>query len=97
MAGYHTFPRPVKPELISVGDMIEAVYPEDGGITIRKRGTVHKIDVYAGTRLFLTREGAAIFQYAPGRRAPVKIMLLAREPATNEPLSMFDDLLELRA
>lgn len=92
----HTLPRPIKPELIDVGDTVEAIYPEDGGLTLRKRGTVSKIDTYVGSRLFLTAEGACIFRYSPGTTSPVKVILIARGPVPSEPLSMFDELLNTR-
>lgn len=84
------FPRPIQPELIVVGDEIEAEYPSDGGITVTKRGTVARIDAHAGARHLVTPQGAVLAVYHPGFSTGVKFTLNMRT-YQHDTLSMFDD------
>lgn len=84
------FPRPIQPELIVVGDEIEAEYPSDGGITVTKRGTVARIDAHAGARHLVTEQGAVLAVWSPGFSSRIKFSLIMRE-YQHETLSLFDD------
>lgn len=83
----------IKPELIDEGDIIEVQYPDDGGITIIKRGVVAYIERHAGMRHFLTQQGAVIARHRIGERAKLKFSLIARIAPNNEMLEMFADRL----
>lgn len=88
-------PRNIAPELIAVGDTISITYPEDGGITSIKRGMVASIQVHGALRNLCTMEGSVLGVYAPGLNiGRVVFTLLDRPAASQEPLSLFDDVLE---
>lgn len=84
------FPRPIQPELIMVGDEIEAEYPSDGGITVTKRGTVARIDAHAGARHLVTEQGAVLAVWSLGFSSSIKFSLIMRD-YQHESLSLFDD------
>lgn len=63
------------------GDTIEVEYPEDGGITMLKRGIVSYVQAYAGSRYFITQEGATLARYTPGASSGnVKFTIINRAP-----------------
>lgn len=85
----------IKPELIDEGDIIEVQYPDDGGITVVKRGVVAYIQAHAGGRYFLTQQGATIACYSPGKPTDLKFSLIARIAPANEMLEMFEERLSI--
>lgn len=88
-------PRPIQPELIDEGDIIEVQYPDDGGITMIKRGVVAHINSHAGMCHFLAQQGGVIGRYAPGafKKPSEKFYLIARMPRSHEMLDMFAERL----
>jgi len=84
-------PRPILPELIESGDIIEVQYPDADGITTIKRGVVAYVQAHAGMRHFLTQQGAVIARYAPGMRSLEKFTLIARIAKEQPMLDMFTE------
>lgn len=82
----------IKPELISEGDIIEVQFPDDGGITIIKRGVVAYLERHAGMVHFLTQQGSVIARYMPGRPTLDKYTLIARIAPEQPMLDMFQDM-----
>lgn len=74
----NTLPREVKPENVSAGDVIEVVYPDDGGVRVHKHGHVAHITAHAGNRHFMTQQGAVLAVWAPGKPTRLKIILHKR-------------------
>lgn len=83
-------PRPIKPELIEPGDFLEVEYPESGGITVLKRGTVERIEVHGANRHIVTSEGSVLASYYPGMKTGAKFLLIRRSYG-GELLEMFAD------
>ena len=84
-------PRPIQPELIMSGDTIEVEYPEDGGITIVKRGVVAYVQPHAGNRHILTQEGSTLAVWSPGKRDGLSFTLLDRIPNITPMLDFFEE------
>lgn len=84
-------PRTIAPELIISGDTIEVEYPEDGGVTVVKRGIVAYVQPHAGMRHLLTQEGSVLAVWSPGKRDRVKYTLIDRMPVIGSMLEMFEE------
>lgn len=85
------YPRRIAPENINAADVIEVEYPETGGVTVIKRGTVAYVQAHAGQRHILTQEGTVIAVWAPGVNTKAKFTILGR---IGEPSPMLDMLIE---
>lgn len=83
------FPRPIRPELIEVGDMIEVEYPASGGITLLKRGIVSAITAHGANRHFLTDQNKVISTWTIGQKCLTKFTLIRRSYG-GELLEMFE-------
>lgn len=93
MARVINLPRPIKPELINVGDTVVVTLPEDGGIVTRHEATVHSTQRHAGMVHLLTADRSVIARYAPGHpSAGVKYTLVRRADVVQEPLALFEEL-----
>lgn len=73
------FPRPIKPELIEIGDDIEVTLPKTDGATHTIRGVVGKRNDHGAVRYLLTAEGYTLLAWSPDR-AGVKVTLHSRMP-----------------
>jgi len=85
-------PRPIKPELIVVGDEISVQYPEDGGVTVTKRGVVDNVEAHAGMRYILTAQGGVLAVWQPGKPDKLTFTLEKRATIIEPMLDMFTEL-----
>lgn len=88
-------PRPIKPELIEIGDDIEVTLPKVDGVVHTLRGVVGKRIDHGAARHLLTEEGYTLLAWEPGR-AGVKVTLHKRKPAEQQSLFDYDYLNETR-
>lgn len=86
------YPRTIKPELIEIGDDIEATMPVSKGLTMRMRGIVARIEYHGATRYLSTAEDGLILAWEPGRKN-VKCVLHDR-PVKDQPTLFDTDLLD---
>lgn len=88
------YPRPIAPELIQAGDVIEVEYKEVDGIVSIKRGTVAYIAPHGNMRHLVTQFGATLAQYAVGRPSDnwgKSFTILDRAPMPTPMLDMFTE------
>lgn len=85
--GVLNLPRPIKPELIELGDTVTAVFKRDNGVQMTQSGTVEKIETRGATRLLRTREGGVIAAWSPGIGTGLTFTLTARREPPQTPLS----------
>jgi hypothetical protein len=82
-------PRKIQPELIELGDTISVVHKRNQGIVTVLEGTVATRQDSGNVRYLLTKEGATLLAWTPGRN-DVAVRLLSR-PETKQPtLSFFE-------
>jgi hypothetical protein len=91
VARIHPEPRPIKPELIEIGDTIRITFKPYEGVTSELIGTVAERKDYGMQRHLHTAEGGRLLVWEPGKHEPVKITLLDRAPRTAETLDIFDN------
>lgn len=91
----NNLPRPIKPELIEIGDDIEVTLPKVDGVVHTLRGVVGKRMDHGAARYLLTAEGYTLLAWEPGR-AGVKVTLHKRKPVYVKPLFDYDVLNETR-
>ena len=72
------FPRPVKPELIEPGDVIEVEYKPTDGLTTIHRGVVHRIETNGINRFLMTEQGAIIGVWSPNMKVDASFTLINR-------------------
>ena len=87
-------PRFIDPSLIEEGDEISVEHREDKGITMTLRGIVDQCVDRGATRLLITKEGATLLAWSPGRINRVRVTLFAREEP--DKATMFDLPEEIR-
>ena len=61
-------PRPIKPELIVIGDTIEVHVPPVRGIERVLTGTVDRITAHKDMRYLFTSDGATLLEYLIAKR-----------------------------
>ena len=88
-------PRPIKPEMIEIGDEIEVTLPKVDGVVHTLRGVVGKRMDHGAVRYLLTQEGYTLLAWEPGR-AGVKVTLHKRKPVDQQPIFEYDYLNETR-
>lgn len=82
-------PRVIKPETVEIGDVISYQEPETRGRRVTFQGMIGYRQDINGVRTYFTGEGAALMEWAPGRKMGVCTLLRAAEqPQT--PLSIFE-------
>lgn len=81
-------PRRIDPSLVEIGDDISVEHKEDRGITTTLRGIVAKRVESGSTRYYLTKEGATLMAWQPGKSNKFKITLFARDDVPQS--SLFD-------
>lgn len=82
-------PRPIKSEMIEIGDEIEVTLPKTDGVVHTLRGVVGKRMDHGAVRYLLTQEGYTLLAWEPGR-AGVKVTLHKRKPINQEPIFEYD-------
>lgn len=82
------FPRPIKPELIEIGDDIEITLPKTEGVIHKIRGVVSRREDHGNIRYLINDEGYIILAWAPGERTGVIVTLYSRKPVAQ--LSLFE-------
>lgn len=85
-------PRVIKPELIELGDTISVVHPRDQGIVCILEGVVHERKDSGNVRYLITKEGATLLAWTPGRN--VKVTLLSRPEFKQESLTIVSDFFD---
>lgn len=89
----NTLPRPIRPELIEIGDKVRVTFPTKKGVTMTHEGVVSSRVDHGAVRFLYTEEGATLFSWQVGKSA-LRVLLLDRPPAPQEPLSLFTEVLE---
>ncbi len=82
-------PRKIQPELIELGDTISVAHKRNQGIVTVLEGTVATRQDSGNVRYLLTKEGATLLAWVPGRK-DVAVKLLSRPVAVQPTLSFFD-------
>lgn len=87
-------PRRIDPSLIETGDDISVEHMPNRGLTIINRGVVAKRIDRGSVRYLMTKEGATILAWEPGKKTGVKVILFGREEVSQS--TLFDNMDELR-
>lgn len=82
------YPRPIRPELIEIGDEIEVTLPENAGAIHSYRGTVASREDHGIVRYLSTAQGHILLAWEPGNTTSVKVTLHGRTPIAGQ--SLFD-------
>lgn len=83
-------PRKIDPSLIELGDTISVVHKRNQGIVTILEGVVHERKDSGNVRYFVTKEGATLLAWIPGRH-DVKVTLLSRPEFKQQTLFEFDN------
>lgn len=83
-------PRKIDPSLIEIGDTISVVHKRNQGIVSILEGVVHERNDSGNVRYFVTREGATLLAWIPGRH-DVRVTLLSRPDFKQQTLFDFDN------
>lgn len=83
-------PHKLDPSLIELGDTISVAHKRNQGIVTILEGVVYERKDSGNVRYFVTKEGATLLAWIPGRN-DVKVTLLSRPEVRQQTLFEFDN------
>ena len=82
------FPRPIKPELIEIGDDIEIILNQEDGLTLTRRGIVTGREDHGTLRFLIVGKSTILLAWEPGNPTKSKYIVHSRKPVAQ--LSLFE-------
>ena len=88
------YPRPIKPELIEIGDDIEITLPPVDGMALTRRGKITGITSHGNVRNLIVGSSTVLGVWAPGERLRGSIIIHSRKPVEQTSLPMFSEAMD---
>ena len=82
------FPRPIKPELIEIGDDIEIIFNLEDGLTLTRRGVVTGREDHGTMRYLIVGKSTILLAWEPGVSTKSKYIVHSRKPV--DQMSLFE-------
>lgn len=82
------FPRPIKPELIEIGDDIEIILNPEDGLTLTRRGVVTGREDHGTVRYLIVGKSTILLAWEPGVSTKGKYIVHSRKPVAQ--MSLFE-------
>lgn len=86
-------PKPIKPELVQIGDDITVTHAPNKGIVTSVRGVVARREDHGSVRHLVANEGGSIIAWEPGKDNKVRVVLHGRVEVNNQETLFEVDLL----